>query len=358
MKKISKKSILCAENGTKIFVLLGLIFILSCQAAKEKKKNEQEQKLALAIQHFEKEEYEQSIQILEVMRVDNEKVSEYLAQSLLARNGIDTFDMVKAVYAIEEKASESDVNIISDIMSLWPEINERTKADLEKAKDLFENLIPFSIAQNRANLSELFFYKSIYIVYLAKETFLDLEKLKKTNELPDTVVQAYQVFQKDNLTLIESELYELINLVEYLPPKSEKIISRYLDKVKPFWDYKKTIISINIRDLGEKFLQDILRKMIDAEFEAHKQKVEKYLGYTKLSPEEFKENVLEIIGGKQKPSDFVRKVLKEGESKLEEELKEGYKGEYEEEFKEELKDKLDHGYQEDLLRHFFETAGK
>ncbi|NRA45358.1 MAG: hypothetical protein HRU09_10435 [Oligoflexales bacterium] len=342
MNKIIIKTILWTRCHHKLWILLCLFLVPACQVAKQKKKNEQDQKLALAIQHFEKEEYEQSIEILEMMRIDNEKVSEYLAQSLLARNGIDTFEIVKAVYALEEEGTEKEVDIIKDIMNLWPEVNDKTKADLEKAKDLFENLLPFSISQNRANLSELFFYKTIYIVYLTKETLLDLDQIQKTQALSDTIVEAYQVFKKDNLTLIESELYELIQLVDHLPPKSEKIISRYLDKVKPYWDYKKTKISINIRELGEKFLQEILRKMIDAEFAAHKKLVEKYLGYTNLSPDELKENVLDIIGGKQKPSEFILKVIKDRDSKLEDEFK----------------DKLKDGYQEDLLKHFFEMAGK
>lgn len=319
-----------------------LICLFACQVAKQKNKNEQEYRLTEAIQHFEREEYEKAIEILDLMRIDNEKVSEYLAQSLLARNGIDSFKLVQAAYALEEKQEAKELDLMEDIFVLWPDINEQTKSDLQKAKDLFENLTPFSISQNRANLSELFFYKTIYIVYLAKETFLDLEHLKQSNVLPDTVMQAYQVFKKDNLGLIEKELYELIQLVDHLPPKSERIISRYLDKVKPYWDYKKTKISVNIRELGESFLQKILRKMIDAEFQAHKKLVEKYLGYTNLGPEELKENVLEIVKGKQKPSEFILRVIKDRDTELEEKLN----------------DKLQDKYEESLFKHFLEMAGK
>lgn len=329
-------------KACKVSILLSLIFFVSCQAAKERNKNEQERKLAEAIQHFERKEYNEAIQILELMRIDNGKVREYLAQSLLARNGIDSFKIARTIYEVEGKQVQKEVDLIKDLLSLWPEINKKTKADLEKAKDIFENLAPFSITKDKANLSELFFYKTIYIVYLTKETFLDLERIKKINVLSESIVQAYLVFEKDNLGLIESELFELMQLVAHLPPKTERIISRYIDKMKPFWDYKKTKIFINIKDLGEKFLQDILKKMIDIEFEKHKKQVEKYISFTNLGPEEFKSDILEIIGGKQKPTEFILKVIKDGDAKLESQLK----------------DKLQEESQESLLKFFFEMAGK
>ena len=340
--KLSLKNAFQLIRHRNILILLILICMMSCQAAKQKSKNEQEKKLTLAIEHFEREEYDKTIQILELMRIDNEKVREYLAQSLLARNGIDSFKIAQKVYAFEVQEAEQEVDIIKDVMSLWPEISKETRADLEKAKDIFESLSPFSITKNRANLSELFFYKTIFIVYLTKEILLDLERIKKYDELSDTVIQAYLVFKKDNLSLIESELYQLIQLVEHLPPKSGRIISRYIDKVKPFWDYKKVKIVINFKELGEKFLQDMIRKMIDIEFEKHKKLAEKYISYTNLNPDEFKDEVFDIIGGKQKPSEFILRVIKDKENKLEKQLK----------------DKLREENEETLLKFFFEMAGK